>query len=362
MTQYRYLFADLISNEVLCELPLTGVSFNRVLNATGTLTGSVLLTDPRTDVYEVNNYTTPAKTSLYVDRDGVIVWGGIIWGRSYSSGSQSVTFQAREFESYLEKRRITSTISASVTDQLTLAKTILDNMQAVSYGNINLVVPTRTSGVLVTKDYYDYEQKPVYEALMELSRQNTGFDWNIDCSYDSSGLVVKNVDLAYPRRGIVYSQYAASVSVLEFPGNIVEYEYPEDAGTMATLMHGVGDGTGPGILRSDQTSTSQLLAGFPILEQTVPLTDYSEQSTLDQITLGHLNNLDQPVVVMKVVTEAFNDPVLGTLKQGDDIRLRINDSRFPDGLDQAMRVVSLEVTPGEQGPERIIFSLSMPTE
>lgn len=362
MTEYRYLFADTLTDEVLAELPLTGVSFYRELNAIGSFSGRLLLADSRLDVYEVAANTIPGRTSLYVDRSGTIVWGGIIWGRAYSSADQSITFQGREFESYFEKRRINATYSAVDVDQLTVAKALVDQVQAVASGDIGVTVPTLTSGVLVTRTYEPWEQKPLYEALLELSRQSNGFDFNIDVSYDASSNFVKALDLAYPRRGVVFADNATNINVLEFPGNIVEYDYPEDGGSIANTMHGVGDGNGEQKLLSSQSNAAQLTDGWPVLEQSVSLTDYGDQAILDEITLGHLNSVLNPVVVMRVVTEAYNDPVLGSFKTGDDVRVRITDPRFPTVFDSHRRIVRFEVQPGEDGPERIIFNLAIPPE
>ena len=104
MATYRYLFADLLTNTIIGELPLTGVSFTQQLNQAGTFQGHVLLSALSANQFNVSNATIPAKCALYVDRDGTLVWGGVIWNRSYNSTSQQLSFSAREFESYLERR------------------------------------------------------------------------------------------------------------------------------------------------------------------------------------------------------------------------------------------------------------------
>ena len=123
-TEYRYLFADTLTDIVYAELPLTDVSFGKELNQAGQFQGRMLLSDTRESVYAINDYTIPGRTSLYVDRSGTIVWAGIVWGRQYDSASQSISFQAREFEAYFEKRRILSTYTATVSyTHLTLPTT-----------------------------------------------------------------------------------------------------------------------------------------------------------------------------------------------------------------------------------------------
>lgn len=359
-TEYRYLFADLLTDQVLAELPLTGVSFGKELNTSGSFAGSLLLSDLREEVYSIAANTTPGRTALYVDRSGTIVWGGIVWGRSYSGPDQRMQFQAREFESYFEKRRILTTYTASSVDQLTVAKALVDQVQAVASGNIGITVPAVTSGVTISKTYNYWDQKPLAEALYELSRADNGFDWNIDVSYDSSFNIVKTLDLAYPRRGSLYADALTTTPVLEFPGNVVAYTYPEEGGSIANTMLGVGSGSGEGKYLSTQTNAAQITAGWPVLQQSVSLTDYTDQTLLAQMTLANLNAVLNPVVVMQMVTEAFNDPVLGSFKTGDEVRVRVTDPRFPDTLDFTRRIASFTVQPGESGPERITFNLVVP--
>ena len=79
-TTYRYLFADLLTNDILGELPLTGVSFNQQLNQAGTLQGHLLLSGVNSAGLNVPDATIPARTAIYVDRNGSLVWGGRYMG------------------------------------------------------------------------------------------------------------------------------------------------------------------------------------------------------------------------------------------------------------------------------------------
>jgi hypothetical protein len=62
--------------------------------------------------------------------------------------------------------------------------------------------------------------------------------------------------------------------------------------------------------------------------------------------------------VLKVVVPAYVDPVFGTYQLGDDARIIITDSRFPNTLDEIYRIVGLTVEPGEDGPERVTLTLA----
>lgn len=106
---YRYYVTDLLSNEILGEIPFRGVTYERANRKAGGFTGTVpfLEATKGLDLYEA---TMPGRTGLYVLRNGQCVWGGIIWSRSYDVGSKQMSVEAAEFTSYLYHRQIWQTI------------------------------------------------------------------------------------------------------------------------------------------------------------------------------------------------------------------------------------------------------------
>ena len=357
-TTYRYIFADLLTNSVLGELPITGVSFNQQLNQAGTLQARILLSGVDGYEYNVDASTIPARTAIYVDRDGVIVWGGVIWGREYNSANQTLSITAREFESYFERRRITTDVVFTNVDQMTIAQTLFNTAQAAPYGNIGVIVPTNTSGVLVSRTYYGYEYKQVYAAVQDLSRQLDGFDFNIRSSY-SSGEIIKTLQMGYPRIGTIYSPTDPSAVVFNFPaGNIVEYAYPEDGSIAANTIYGLGAGSNEGKLLSTASDATKYAEGWALLEDQANYSDVTDATLLSELAQGQVSALSYPPTTIKVVVPAYVDPVFGTYSIGDDARLIITDSRFPTGLDQVYRIVGLNVQPGEDSPERVTLTLT----
>jgi len=357
-TTYRYLFADLLTNNLLGELPLTGVSFNQQLNQAGTFTGHLLLSGVNSAGLNVSNSTIPARCAIYVDRNGTLVWGGVIWGRDYNSANQTLTITAREFESYFERRRITTDAVFTGVDQLAVAQSIFNTAQSATNGNIGVIVPTNTSGVLISRTYYGYEYKQVYGAVQDLSRALNGFDFNIRVSY-VSGVPTKTLQLGYPRIGTVYSVTSVSAPVFTLPaGNIVEYIYPEDGSIAANTIYGLGAGSNEGRLTSVQSNTTLLSAGWPLLEDQANYSDITNSTLLGQITQGVLNGLSTPPTTIKVAVPAYQAPEFGTYNIGDDARLIITDNRFPNTLSQVYRIVGLNNQPGEDGPERVTITLT----
>lgn len=106
--KYRYIVTDLLTNQILAEIPFTGVSYERALKAAGKFQGNISI-NLDTKSLDLYNSTMPGKTGLYVMRNDECVWGGIIWSREYSVTGQEISVSASEFTSYLHHRRIWKT-------------------------------------------------------------------------------------------------------------------------------------------------------------------------------------------------------------------------------------------------------------
>jgi hypothetical protein len=105
---YRYFTTDLLTNQVLAEIPFKGVSFERSIKAAGSFGGNIPVI-PETASMDLYNSTMPGKTGLYVVRDSECVWGGIIWNRNYNVVDRELSVSASEFTSYFFHRNIWKT-------------------------------------------------------------------------------------------------------------------------------------------------------------------------------------------------------------------------------------------------------------
>jgi len=105
---YRYYAVDFMSNQILAEIPFQGVSWGRALKGAGTFEGRIPVID-QTDSLNLYETTMPVVTAIFVVRDGVCVWGGIIWTREYDAISKTLNVSASEFTSYFHHRKIWKT-------------------------------------------------------------------------------------------------------------------------------------------------------------------------------------------------------------------------------------------------------------
>jgi hypothetical protein len=107
--EYRYFLTDLLSNDIISEVPFKGVSFERANRRAGAFSGEIPFVEATKglDLYEA---TMPGRTGVYVMRNGVCVWGGIIWSREYSVKDRTLSVEGAEFMSYFYHRTIWQTI------------------------------------------------------------------------------------------------------------------------------------------------------------------------------------------------------------------------------------------------------------
>lgn len=118
--KYTYIVADVVTNKVLASIPVIDVSFQRSLTGAGSFTGTIPI-NQQTSPFSLYNNTMPGRTALYVLRDNVNVWGGIIWSRDYNMIGRTLGINASEFPSYFMHRAIWKTYNYTFSAYVTKA-------------------------------------------------------------------------------------------------------------------------------------------------------------------------------------------------------------------------------------------------
>jgi hypothetical protein len=348
---YTYLVADLRTGTILDELPLTGVSFDKRLNDTGSLRGQLRVDDPGIRDREARLLTEPGRTAVYVDRDGQLLWGGIVWTTRYSAATATLELGASDFLSYFEHRRVleypvdtAGKVAYPDTDQLVIAAELVRLAQSHPGGDLGVEIRgAASSGVLRTVRYDAGELKPVADALRDLANADDGFDFAVDVAYGPDGRPERYLRFGYPRLG-----QPGAPHVWEYGANLVDFIWPRDAASLATRMFAQGTSDGEAPLLAYAEDVGAYPNGWPLLDDAAPQLDTKDAGLVAALARGELAARHRPVVLPELTVRADLDPVVGGYAVGDDVRLVIDDPFFADDhLDVTVRLLGFEVTPGD---------------
>jgi hypothetical protein len=392
---YRYLLTDTYRPSTVpikTELPFTNVSFNSPLNGIGTFQGTLLLSGINNTKLDTLAQTVPMQKSLFVDYGNQIIWGGIITSREYDSENQTLTIIAQEFEFYLNKRRINKFTSSSYyvgsptygsvyssIDSGTILYDLVTNMQVnntamhKTHTAVDITPDNFTTGSTVSRTYFDFELKSVYQALKDLS-QGSFFDFKIIPAYGSGGidLNLKVGNPATPNSPLnrVYDASSTSQSpTFQFPGNLTGYKYTQDGTTTANYAWGIGYGKNYNKLLQYVYDSSKIGSGgtWPLIEETYNFIDVQDVNTLSAVTNGIASGVSTPPTTIQVTMPPWVDPPLGAYggyggyQLGDQVRLIIQDEFLSlDWGTTDYRISEIAVTPGSNGPDRVTITLMLP--
>ncbi|MGW0012475.1 hypothetical protein ACWDVX_22365 [Streptomyces tendae] len=373
---YTYLFCDLRTDTLLAELPMADVTYTFELNGIGTLRG-VIPYNSETFPLDPETASTPARTALYVDRDGVIVWGGIVWTRTQATGGKAI--QAAEFYSYFQRRYVKKTLSSDLSkisdtryvteggqrvwqDQKYLVYSLLWYAQAEPGGSINVDTnPLTTPATGVSRygtTYYGYERTELYKAIADLSAADNGFDFGIEVGWTTSAnnsapRRYRRAVIWYPRRGRTADQSGLVFSKGGPAGSILSYDWPEDGASMVTEMTGLGAGESTARIVKTARADDLIASGWPLLEAVATYDDVVDQDQVQGMTNSDLENRSSSAVQPKFTVAADADPVFGSYEVGDEALFVIDpEPQSPNGRQGVLRIVSIENT-AAAGPERV---------
>jgi hypothetical protein len=370
-----YLLYDLMTGNLLAEMPFTSVTLSQRLNVPGQFQGSLNFLDTRIRNLMPGQVILPGRTALFVDYLGSLIWGGIIWTKNFArSTAGGVPIAGKEFWSYFVNRvqaadytNPTWTNFAGYADPMVIAAQVISDAVASTGSALG---PTtgfpltinQNNGIGTPGEYwivqsYPYTQLQTVDTIIgDLASMgyNVGFDYGIDVAYNSLGVPTLALNMSYPRRGRIAS--VSSVTVVTESSS--DYTYPEDATQMATSIYATGAASGQNAIVSNP---GPITAGWPLLELVNSYTNISVLTTLTEVAQGDLNTQSWPITTPQVTIPMFGDPAPFEYLIGDDIRWIIEpDERFPNGLDYYWRIAGIDWKVADEGQSTAMLTLNIP--
>lgn len=314
---------------------------------------------------------------MVILRDEVVMAEYLIWQMPpYQATSKKLNISGSEIRSYFDHRILrpsavgqTKTLSYTQTDQLAIFRALMADAQAVTVngatvGSIGIEMDdTQLSGVLRDRQdvgdqlggYHGYEF-PVYgDLLNNLANVDGGFEWRIDSYLDADRNLRRALRLGYPYLGHGPDDDATT---LEYPGTVVDYQWPIDGSNSANCVIAVGAGEEVAMLFSIAFASAELASGFPLLERTTSYKSVSVQTTLDTHATADVAALSGDVELPSLTVRGRPD-----VQPGDYVKVRINDPAwFPDSdvrpMETFLRAVDISTTPGP--PETTTITVEAP--
>ncbi|MFE7634453.1 hypothetical protein ACFU7Z_10570 [Kitasatospora sp. NPDC057518] len=351
-TPYRVLICDLRSDQLLDILPLWGVSFDEYLGKTGSLRGTVHLVTAELAA-RARAALVPGRTALWVERDGALWWGGILWTTALDSderGRLRLDLQAATWDSYLAHRMLYDSQHATGVDQFDIVRNLIEYCAEQPGGDIGIEVDTELSGVLRDRFYSRYDLPFVRDLIEQLSRVEGGFEWRIASVRDpDTGRRIKQLQLGHP-----VIRAGRGELVLTRPGPILSYTWPTDATTKANGWQS----RGASINRNQTAESTPMLsplitnsddveAGWPRLDGSSDYSTVEQQPTLDAHARADADAHLDPHTVPELTVRL--DGQISPALLGATARVRITDMWWPEGMSARLRIVGIAVSPPERG-------------
>lgn len=369
---HTYLICDLMTNQILAEAQLTGVRYSKKLCATGQLTASLNVGAARSDGIDPHDLTTPGRRVLYVLRDDVPVWAGLIWTRRYDSAAHRITLGCGDFWSYFDHRKVLPKLSPEKydcphyiaqlqpvqwigVDQNLIVRNLLTLAAGHPGGDIGIAVAESGASMFPRSvTYYGYQNVSVGDALRRLSQLKDGPDLMFDAGpIDGGGRPTRLLRLGAPRLGATTTAH-----VWEYGGNMTGYTWPSDATRMATRTFATGAGTGQQLLIAVAEDADRYRSGWPLLETEHGYTSVSGFGELRSYAAADLQAGRLPVALPTLAVHSGLPPRLSEVQVGDQARVIIRDAFHTNGIDAVMRIVGIEVVVGDHGDDQVTFTMN----
>lgn len=337
--------------DILAELPFTTVSYSHVLNSPGSFSGTMALQQPEPLKSVLKAALMLGRNTLYVERNGVIMWAGIPWTRNVDFDANTYTINAEGWHSYFRHRHITETVEFILADQIHIARDLIDWAQAQPGGDIGVQTSmVAHTAVWRARTYLANERKNVGEAVEELAALENGFDFRYESAW-AGDVINTNFRTFYPATG------RATDIVFEIGTQISTAGAICDGTTLATHVDAIG-----GIPEDSETpliasvSDTLRLAEMPRLDDVVSFTDVIVPPTLTAHANARLKRGAECILIPSITLESTMVPPIGSYREGDRVTVRADIGL--ETIEGMFRITEFSVNVGENGDETPALSFA----
>jgi hypothetical protein len=340
MAEVRYVFGNLLTGEVLEEIPMQGVTVNDSLDG-GDFQGTFSLDQSGRRNEDLVSATIPGRCYVVVERDDRPFWCGIVWTRTYQSQAKTAQVFAKTFDQYPARRFIEDTFSWVDIEQRNIFRDLwVALLEDPNSPPINL--PGSFDTVITKSTSVQPSDMKLYRTIMdELAATDDGFEWRVDVERDSGGYSF-NLIVGAPTIGMPLSDMSI---VFEYPGAILNYWRNDTISVAGTNIFGIGSGEGESMPVVEVVHENLLANGFPRWDYQVAFKGITDSTRVEALTQKQAQLRKAPMPVYTVQMAASADPAFGDWELGDYCKLVFKDALHEEGLTHLTRVLKYDYTP-----------------
>ncbi len=315
------------------EFPADDIKYGFRLNRPGAIEFKLALDHPKTTQKNIEE----GVHEIGLEREGTIVKVGPVLTVQEDDRANTLSVGGEGLMAYLRKMHITNDLafSASTDDQFDIARALIEHHQNKSGGDFGIdTTATTTSGRKRDATYLREAQQNVYDAIVELSEVDDGFDFNFNP-------ITREFDLFYPSRG------RRRTDIVFDDRNIRQFNRKRDATSQGSSV--IGKFADELIVT---TQDSGKIAKYGLTQRIVVHKDIPVVETaIDQVTdaaraWGIVPNL----IVLTVNT---TDPQLFTYEPGDEVK--VNWVSKYDEVNEFQRLIGFDVNWTAANEEAVLY-------
>ncbi|WP_189061464.1 hypothetical protein [Longimycelium tulufanense] len=343
------------SGHLLGELPATALQLTEVINAPGSIEVTIPNNPALLPGLSEHDLEEGA-TTLYVERDGVILQPGcILWSTEITLGGQDVILRGEGFHSYFRRRLLRTNLSFPPTsDRALILKTLLDHAQAQDGGDIGIRTDLiRPLGATSERNYLGYERKTYGHLIELLTDDQYGFCFRYVSRWDAArSRISTHIEIIPP--GVGPNELVFDLARnCALAGRVIR-----DGTLRANRADATGDGNGDEMLI--ETAVNPHRGRLPLLDRVESYYSITERTTLRGKAEALLLRGAESVIVPTLTVDPDADPRLGSYGTGHSGRF-VAQLGLLD-IDAAYLVSEIRLTVSETGEDvQVSLATDIPT-
>ena len=366
----RFLIGDLLTGRRIQWLNASAGSWSEVLNDSGEVSCTVLLSDPVNAALGLRESAAVGKAFLAAVDGDLVLQAGPIWVHDWDDDSQSLTLQASGMWSYFDHRVLLPVLAGRLPTDVTtdtrfsdvvsdpdavgypwesdtrqslqtIAKRLVEQAQTWTNGDVPVILPSEVAG-LNERWYKGSAVAFVGQRLRELSNVIGGPDIMFTPRWTTDRLGVEWVmRVGTPSEPLLYSAQRQKFQLGIAGSSLSSLRVKVDGSRLASTgfaSGGKSDGQAIVTVSEDSTLTD---AGYPALDAV----DSSHSTASEEATVqGYSDELvlhgKTPTVVWSFSHDVSQRPFLGAFNAGDFATVSVRGNAYLEDGEAVMRLLS----------------------